>query len=41
MRIRTLSILALLMSVTLAAQQDPYQYPQAKKITLPDSFGRK
>jgi prolyl oligopeptidase len=38
MKIRTLSILAVLMSVTLAAQQGPYKYPHAKKVNQVDDF---
>jgi len=38
MKIRSVSILAVLMSVTLAAQQGPYQYPHAKKANQVDDF---
>ncbi|MCU0251590.1 MAG: prolyl oligopeptidase family serine peptidase [Vicinamibacterales bacterium] len=38
MKIRTVSILAVLMSVTLAAQQGPYHYPQVKKVNQVDDF---
>ena len=38
MKIRTVSILAVLMSVTLTAQQGPYAYPQAKKVNQVDDF---
>jgi prolyl oligopeptidase len=38
MKLRTLSILAVFMSVTLAAQQGPYKYPQAKKVDQTDDF---
>jgi prolyl oligopeptidase len=38
MKTRTLSILVVLMTVTIAAQQGPYQYPQAKKVNQVDDF---
>jgi prolyl oligopeptidase len=38
MSFRTLSILVVLMSVTSAAQQGPYKYPQAKKVNQVDDF---
>jgi len=38
MTTRTLTVLAVLMSVTLAARQGPYQYPNAKKMNQVDDF---
>ena len=38
MKTRTLSILVVLMTVTIAAQQGPYHYPQAKKVNQVDDF---
>jgi len=38
MRFRTLTVLAVLMSVTTCAQQSPYKYPEAKKSSQVDDF---
>jgi len=42
MKTRTLTILVVIMSVTIAAQQGPYKYPSAKKADqIDDFFGTK